>query len=118
MNRVTLKGRLTADPQLRHTAQGTPFAFLRLAINRRSTDGRQLTDYVDVTAWSTQAETSAAALTKGELVLVEGRLSSDTRQVDGKSDTRLRVSAQRVHFLGAGHKPASQELATSAEATA
>ncbi len=41
MNTVNLIGRLTADPELRHTAGGTPVCTLRLAVNRPRKDGSQ-----------------------------------------------------------------------------
>jgi single-strand DNA-binding protein len=53
-NRVILVGRLTRDPELRYTTNGTAVASFSLAINRRF--NREETDFIDVVAWRQQAE--------------------------------------------------------------
>ena len=58
-NKVLLMGRLTRDPELRYTGQGTAVADIGLAVNREYTVGserRKETTFVDVTAWRRQAE--------------------------------------------------------------
>ncbi len=67
-NKVLLMGRLTRDPELRYTPQGTPVADIGLAVNREYTAGderRKETTFVDVTAWRRQAEVICQYLTKG-----------------------------------------------------
>ncbi len=75
-NRIILVGRLTADPELRYTPNGVPVATFRLAVDRARPreGGEQQTDFINIVAWRQQAEFSANYLTKGRLVLVEGRL--------------------------------------------
>ena len=75
-NRIILVGRLTADPELRYTPNGVPVANFRLAVDRpRPRDGgEKQTDFINIVAWRQQGEFAANYLTKGRLVLVEGRL--------------------------------------------
>ncbi len=83
MNTVNLIGRLTADPELRHTAGGTPVCTVRLAVNRPRKDGQdQGAVFVDVVSYSRQAEAVAEHLGKGRQVAVTGRL--EYRQWEGQ----------------------------------
>lgn len=104
-NRVLLLGRLTRDPELRFTPQGTPVCDLSLAVNRvsRSADGSQREEacFVDITVWGRQAETSAQYLKKGRQAFIEGRLTLDRWETpDGQRRSKLKVTAERVQFLG------------------
>ena len=68
MNTVTLTGRLTTDPELRSTTNGS-VASLRLAVQRPRKDGEdQGADYVDITVFGRQADTVAQYLAKGRKV--------------------------------------------------
>jgi len=75
-NRIILVGRLTADPELRYTPTGVPVASFRLAVDRPKSreSGEHQTDFINIVAWRQQGEFAANYLTKGRLVLVEGRL--------------------------------------------
>lgn len=110
-NKVILIGRLTRDPELRYTPGGKPVASLRLAVDRSvaNAQGERETDFFDVTVWDRQAEIASRYLTKGRLVLCEGRLQ--TRQYeaqDGSRRTAFEVVATTVRFLpdGRGGVPA------------
>lgn len=103
-NHVVLMGNLTRDPQVRTLGSGTAVVDLGLAANEkyRNREGQQVerTCFVDVVAWGRQAETCRDYLTKGSSVLVEGRLQFDQWEKDGEKRSRLRVRAERVHFIG------------------
>lgn len=77
-NFVTFVGNLTDDPDLRFTGSGAAVATLRVASNRRWTgrDGQQQeeTTYLNVNCWRDLAENAAESLSKGDRVLVIGRL--------------------------------------------
>jgi single-strand DNA-binding protein len=77
-NFVTFVGNLTDDPDLRYTGSGAAVATLRVASNRRWTgrDGQQQeeTTYLNVNCWRDLAENSAESLSKGDRVVVIGRL--------------------------------------------
>jgi len=96
-------GNHTRDPELRD-ARGTPVCNFDIAINRRwkGRDGQthEETTYVPVTAWGPCAENVDKYLRKGSPVLVEGRLDLERWEQDGKNRQRLKVTAERVVFLG------------------
>ena len=107
MNQVSIIGRLTADPTLRFTAQGTAVANLRLARNERHGEKDQPL-FVDVTVWSKQAECCAQHKKKGDQIAVSGRLEySEFTDNEGRKQSRLRIVAHSVEFLsrknGNGH---------------
>ena len=76
LNRVTLVGRLTGDPELKYTAQGIPVASLSVAVNRnvKNEAGEYEADFFNLVAWRQTAEFASNYLTKGRLVSVDGRL--------------------------------------------
>ena len=102
-NKVLLMGRLTRDPELRYTAQGTPVADIGLAINREYTAGderRKDTTFVDVTVWRRQAEVLSQYLTKGSPLFIEGHLVTDTWEgQDGQKRSRLKVVLDGFQFI-------------------
>jgi single-strand DNA-binding protein len=102
LNRAEVIGRLTQDPQLRYTTQGTPVCQLALATNEMvgTGDSRQeRTEFHDVTAWGTLAETCAQYLAKGRLVFVEGRLHTERWERDAVPQRRTVIVAGTVRFL-------------------
>jgi single-strand DNA-binding protein len=106
MNDVSLIGRLTRDPELRTTRNGTDVATLRLAVDRRRRDDGAV--FVDVTCFEGQARACADHLAKGRQVAISGRLELDQWKADdGTNRSRLYVIAQSVQFLGG--KPAADE---------
>lgn len=107
-NKVILMGNLTRDPELRYTPKGTAIARFGLAVNRtwKSETGETKEEvlFVDIDAFSRQAETIGQYLKKGSPVLVEGRLRMDTwddKQTNQKR-TKILVTAENVRFLGSG----------------
>lgn len=104
LNKVMLMGRLTRDPELRYTPQGSAVTEIGVAINREYTVGterRKETTFVDVTLWKRQAEVVCQYLKKGGPIFIEGRLSLDSWETqDGQKRSRLRVVAENFQFLG------------------
>ena len=110
MNRVDLVGRLTRDPELRHTSSGRAVCQLNLAINRTFTNqnGEREADFINVVVWDKQAENVCKYVTKGRLVSVEGRLQSRSYDdKDGKKVYVTEVVALSVQFLSAGNSNGS-----------
>src|SRR6266542_924808 len=107
-NKVILMGNLTRDPELRYTPKGTAVAKLGLAVNRtwKTETGETKEDvlFIDIEAFSRQAETVGQYLKKGSPDLIEGRLRMDTwddKQTNQKR-TKILVTAENVRFLGSG----------------
>lgn len=104
-NKVILIGNLTRDPQLRYTPSQMAVCDLGLAVNRRwnSKDGqkREETTFVNCTAWGRQAETIQKYMSKGQPILIEGRLTfSQWDGPDGKKRSKLEVTVEQFQFLG------------------
>lgn len=102
LNKVFLQGRLVADPELRHTQQGTPVASYRLAVDRgyKSKDpNAQNADFVNVVSWRNTAEFVSRYFTKGRMMLVEGRLQiRDYTDKDGNRRVAAEVVTDNVYF--------------------
>lgn len=82
LNKVTLIGNLTRDPELRYTPQGTAVCSFGIATNRQwSTDTgekKEDVEFHNVVAWNKLAEICSQILSKGRKVYVEGRLQTNT----------------------------------------
>ena len=92
LNRIILMGRLTRDPELRHTQTGTPVASFSLAVDRDfkdKTTGEKSTDFIDVVAWRNSAEFVSRYFTKGRMAVVEGRLQIRPWQDRGRRRQRV-----------------------------
>ena len=105
LNKVFLIGNLTRDPELKYITSGVGVTKFGLAVNRtyNSQDGEKKNDtcFVDITAWDKLAEVCAEHLSKGRLVLVEGRLQYQSwKDDDGTKRSKLEVVAQNAQFLG------------------
>ena len=102
LNRIILMGRLTRDPELRHTQTGTPVASFTLAVDRdfKGRDsGDRATDFIDIVAWRTTAEFVSKYFTKGRMAVVEGRLQiRDWTDRDGGKRRSAEVVADNVYF--------------------
>lgn len=102
LNHITLMGRLTRDPELRHTQTGTPVASFSLAVERdfssRDT-GEKTTDFIDVVVWRNTAEFVSKYFVKGQLVAVSGRLQiRDWKDKDGNNRRSAEVVADNCYF--------------------
>lgn len=101
LNSCVFMGRLTSDPEIRHTNSGTPVTSFTIACDRdytRQGEDRQ-TDFIDVTAWGKTAEFACNYFRKGMLVAVEGRLES-SKWVDKAGNKRVSyfINADHLHF--------------------
>ena len=110
-NKIILIGRLTRDPELRQTQNGTPVATLTLAVDRSfpTKEGQREADFIDVVIWNKLAEIVSDNLTKGRLVLVEGRLQVRQYEKDGQKRKVAEVVANNVRFLDKPKKAESGE---------
>jgi single-strand DNA-binding protein len=104
LNRVTLVGRLTRDPELRHTAGGDAVCSMRLAVSSRARDENgqwgDKSNYFDVVVFGRQAETASNYLAKGRRIGVDGRLSwREWTAQDGGKRQSVEVVANDVFFL-------------------
>src|SRR5688572_17338721 len=105
LNDVKLVGRLTKDPELRFTTQGTPVCRFRLAVGRsfkdkNSSEWREEVAFVPCNVWRESAERCQSRLKKGSPVFVEGRLKSHEWQTkEGQKRHDLEVEISKIQFL-------------------
>jgi len=103
MNKVILVGRLAQDPEVRYTQSGKAVASFTLAVNRfggGQNQGQNTADFVPIVAWERLAETCGNNLTKGQRVLVDGRLQIRSYEAnDGQKRRVAEVVAQSIEFL-------------------
>jgi single-strand DNA-binding protein len=127
--KIVIVGNLGRDPEMRYTADGTPVTSFSVATNRKWTnpDGSQgeETIWFRISAWRRLAETCNQYLSKGRLVLVEGRINPDratggpriwTGQ-DGIARASYEVTAATVKFLGGRDMVAPSVSSESSAAT-
>jgi len=103
LNRVLLIGRLTREPELRYTPDGTPVANFTIAVNRSFANqkGEREADFIPVVVWRKQAEQCAEYLSKGSEVVVDGRLQIRSYEDrDGIKRKKSEIVAWGVQFLG------------------
>ena len=105
MNRVVLVGRLTKDPELRTTSNGTSQTRFTLAVNRRTAgqDGQREADFISCVAWRGTAEAIAKYLKKGRELAVEGRIQTGSYDAqDGTKRYTTDVVVDNFTFIGSG----------------
>ena len=101
LNKIVLMGRLTKDPEMRHTGSGTPVASFTLAVDRdfKNQSGEKETDFIDIVAWRNTAEFVSKYFAKGRMAVVEGRLQiRDWTANDGSKRKSAEVIAENVYF--------------------
>ena len=114
LNHITVMGRLTRDPELRHTQNGIPVASFSIACDRDFKDkntGEKTTDFIDCVAWRNTAEFVSKYFTKGRMAVVDGRLQlRDWIDREGNKRRSAEIVANSVNF--GDSKPKEQGQAT------
>ena len=103
INNVVLVGRLTRNAELKFTNSGFAISNIGLAVNRRvkKDDGYvDEVDFIDITLWGKQAESLNSYLVKGKQIGVTGELRQNRYEKDGKSHSKIFVSANNIQLLG------------------
>lgn len=102
LNKVFIMGRLTRDPELRHTQTGTAVASFSLAVDRDFKDkqtGERPTDFIDVVVWRNTAEFVSRYFAKGRMAVVVGSLQIRSwEDKDGNRRRTAEVVADSVYF--------------------
>lgn len=104
INKVTIIGRLTQDPELRQVGTGSSVCSFSIANNRSYTkDGekKENVSYVNCVAWGKTGEMIAQYCKKGKQVAIDGRLQSDSWEdkETGKKRSALKVIVESFQFL-------------------
>jgi len=118
INQVTLVGRLTKDPELRMTTEGTPVTHVVLAVNRhyRNHHGEIEADFVQCTLWKKTAENTAQYCRKGSVIGITGRIQTrNYENQEGKKVYVTDVVAETVRFLSGKPQEARSDPAKKEE---
>lgn len=103
LNRVTIVGNLTRDPEVKELPSGTIVAELGVAVNDRRKQDGEWTDHAsffDVTVFGHTAEACGKYLSRGKPVAVDGKLEQQRWEKDGQSRSKVKIIASQVQFLG------------------
>ena len=108
MNRCTLIGNLTKDPELRSTPNGVSVCTFSIGVSRRfsNQNGERETDFFNIVVWRKQGENAAKYLRKGSQVAISGQIQN--RSYDGKDGTKKYITeiiAEEVQFLRSSNGP-------------
>lgn len=102
LNRIVIMGRLTREPELRRTGNGTAVASFTLAVDRdiaNKESGQRETDFIDCVAWRGTGEFVSKYFTKGSMAVVAGRLQiRPWTDKDGSKRRSAEVVADSVYF--------------------
>lgn len=98
MNKVILKGRLTAKPELKTTTTDIFVTDFSVAVNRRF--NKEQTDFINCQAWRSTAEFICKYFDKGQEIAVIGELHNDKWEKDGETRYTSRVSVDEAYFCG------------------
>lgn len=97
LNRCIFMGRLTKDPELRHTQQGTAVTSFTIAVDRDF--DKETTDFIDCVAWRNTAEFVSKYFGKGRMIAVSGSLQMrDWTDKDGNKRRNAEIIADSVYF--------------------
>ena len=100
MNNVNIIGRMTADPELRHTQSGTACIRFSVAVDRRVKQGEEKqTDFITVVAWQQRAEFICKYFSKGQRIALTGSIRTGSyTDRDGNKRNTFEVWAENVEF--------------------
>lgn len=101
LNSIVLMGRLTHDPELRHTNSNIPVCSFSIACDRdfKNDKGEKETDFVDVVAWRSTGEFVSKYFTRGRMAVIEGRLQMrEYTDKEGNKRRAAEVVADNVYF--------------------
>ncbi len=117
MNTVILMGRLTADPELKRTANDTAVTSFSIAIDRPMAK-EKTADFINISAWRKTAEFITKYFRKGSMIAIQGFLQTRRYEdKDGNKRTAYEVVANSVEFCGGknedGGNPTPKQSAPS-----
>lgn len=116
MNKIVLKGRLTADPELKTTQTGVETCNFTVAVDRYAgKDKEKMVNFIPCRAWRATAAFVSKYFAKGKEILVDGTLNVDKYEKDGENRTYTYVNVESVEFCGS--KSDSSTAPTNAPAT-
>ena len=118
INKVTLLGHLTVDPEMKDAANGSLGCLLNLATDEswsdKSGEKKTKTEFHRVTAWGKLAESCGLYLKKGERALIEGSIRTRTWDDKGVKKYITEIVASEIYFMGNSEKTQKDAMETRA----
>ena len=123
INRVTISGNLTRDPELRTTATGNPVLGFSVAVNDRRKNNatgewEDYPNFIDCTMFGTRAEKITPYLSKGTKVAIDGKLRWSQWERDGQKRSKIEVIVDEIEFLSPRNDNGMQRNTMAAPAAA
>ena len=103
INRVVISGNLTRDPEVRTTQSGMPVMSLGIAVNDRRKNNQtgeweDYANFIDCTMFGTRAQNVSQYLSKGQRVMIEGKLRYSQWERDGQKRSKIEVIIDDLDF--------------------
>ena len=120
MNNVSLIGRLTASPELKHTQSGLAMTRFSVAVDRRVKQGEEKqADFINVIAWRQTAEFICKYFSKGQRIALTGRIQTGSyTDGEGKKRSTFDVIAENVEFCDSKNSQKTDTKSIEVENTA
>lgn len=100
INKVTIVGRMTRDPELNNTKSGTAVVKLGLAVNEYAgKDKGEIASFFDVVVWGKTAEAVSKYTSKGSQIVVSGSLRQERWEKDGVNNSKVVINASDIQFV-------------------
>lgn len=111
LNKAVIMGRLTAEPELKHTPNNVSVLSFTVAVDRAfARDGKRETDFLDVVAWRSTAEFIAKYFRKGQMIAIVGTIQARLwEDKDGKKRKSVEIVAEEASFTGSKAESAATE---------
>lgn len=107
INQAILMGRLTRDPEVRHTSTGKAVCSFSVAVESGYGENKK-TDFISCVAWDNKAEFLGKYFTKGMMIIISGRISTRSwESKDGKKQWTTEVVVNEINF-GESKKQSSE----------
>ena len=101
MNKIILKGRMTADAEMKNTSNGIEYCSFTVAVDRyQGKDKEKTTDFIPCKAWRQTAVFIGTYFGKGKEILIEGDLHVDKYEKDGENRNFTYINVNNVEFCG------------------
>ena len=117
INRITIGGRITADPELKQTNGGASVTSFTIACDRdfKDRDGEKGVDFITIVAWRQTAEFVCKYFAKGRMILVDGRLQvRNWKDKDGNERTGIKIAIRSLELVGGKQEQAPATTPISA----
>ena len=103
INRVVVSGNLTRDPEVRITQSGMPVMSLGIAVNDRRKNNQtgeweDYANFIDCTMFGNRAQNVSQYLSKGQRVMIEGKLRYSQWERDGQKRSKIEVVIDDIDF--------------------